>query len=205
MRVVVREQLVGERRQAEEEVLLLGPFRLGAVLRAELAVDQLLLAVELLAGRAVEPGVGALEEMTAVAQDGHELLHERLVLGIGRADEEVVARLQPAREVTEALGDRVGPRLRLEPGRGGSLRHLGAVLVRAREEEGVLATLARMPARDVRGDRGVGVPEVRLGVHVVDRSGDVVGAHCLDGIIGVGSRPLFGDGRLVQRPARAGP
>ena len=92
-------------------------------------------------------------------------------------------------ELAEALGDRVGPRLRLEPGGGGGLRDLGAVLVGAGQEERVVAALARVPARDVGRDRRVRVAEVRLGVHVVDRRRDVVGAHrgaasgqCQDGV-----------------------
>ena len=113
LRVVVVEQRLLEGGQTEEEVLLLRPLGHGAVLRAELPVDELLLAVELLAGRAVEAGVGALEEVAAVAQALDEPLHERLVLGVGRADEEVVVGVQAARQLAEALGDRVGPRLRL--------------------------------------------------------------------------------------------
>src|SRR5207248_6567579 len=50
-----------------------------------------------------------------------------------------------------------------------------AVLVGPGEEEDILPALAHVPRQDVRRDRRVRVPEMRLGVHVVDRCGDVVG------------------------------
>ena len=171
---VALEQRVGVRREPEERVALLGPARHGAVLGAA-AVDQVLLGVERLAGRAVEARVGALVEVAALAHALDEALHERLVLGIGRADEEVVRRLDAAGELAEALGDRIGPLLGRDARGGRGLLHLGAVLVGAREEEGVGAAAPGVPRRDVGRDRRVRVAEVRLAVDVVDRRRDVVG------------------------------
>ena len=57
-----------------------------------------------------------------------------------------------------------------------ALGHVGdrlAVLVRAGEEEHVLAALAHVAREHVGGDRRVRVAEVRLRVHVVDGRGDV--------------------------------
>ena len=79
--VVVIEQRLLEGRQAEEQVLLLRPLGNRPVLRAELPVNELVLAVELLAGRAVEARVRALEQVPAIAQALDELLHERLGSG----------------------------------------------------------------------------------------------------------------------------
>ena len=50
-----------------------------------------------------------------------------------------------------------------------------AVLVGPGEEEDVLAALAHVARQHVGGDRRVGVAQMRLAVHVVDRRGDVVG------------------------------
>ena len=61
-----------------------------------LAVDQVALVVEPLAGGAVEAAVGALLDVAGVAQPLDEALHEGLVLGIGGADEEVVGRVDAA-------------------------------------------------------------------------------------------------------------
>ena len=60
------------------------------------------------------------------------------------------------------------------------------VLVGAGEEEDVLAALAHVPGEHVGGHRRVRVAEVRLGVDVVDRGGDVV-AHAP---IACASRPV---------------
>ena len=56
----------------------------------------------------------------------------------------------------------------------GRLRDRLAVLVGAGQKEHVLAPLAHVAGEDVGGDRRVRVTEVRLGVDVVDRRGDVV-------------------------------
>ena len=57
----------------------------------------------------------------------------------------------------------------------GRLRDRLAVLVGAGQEEDVLAALAHVAGEDVGRDRRVRVPEVRLGVDVVDRRRDVEG------------------------------
>ena len=98
IRRVALEQALGVVREPEERVALLRERRHGAVLGAA-AVDQVVLAVERLAGGAVEARVRALVEVAALAHALHEALHERLVLGIGRADEEVVRRLDVARQL----------------------------------------------------------------------------------------------------------
>ena len=59
----------------------------------------------------------------------------------------------------------------------GHLRDRLAVLVRAGEEEHVLAALAHVAGQHVGGDRRVRVAEVGLRVHVVDRRGDVGQPH----------------------------
>ena len=74
---------------------------------------------------------------------------------------------------------------------GGQLDRL-AVLVGAGQEEDVLAPLAHVPREDVGGDRRVRVPEMRLGVDVVDRGGDVE-AH--------GRLSIRSDGSCVVRAA----
>ena len=101
----------------------------------------------------------------------------RLVARVGGADEEVVGGVDDRHQRLELGRVAVGQLLRRDPlalGRG--LDRL-AVLVGAGEEEDVLATLAHVAGQHVGGHRRVGVAEVRLGVDVVDRRGDVVG-HC---------------------------
>ena len=50
-----------------------------------------------------------------------------------------------------------------------------AVLVGPGEEENVLSALAHMAGKHVGGQGRIGVAQVRLGVDVVDRRGDVIG------------------------------
>ena len=68
----------------------------------------------------------------------------------------------------------VGQLLRRDALALGRLRDRLAVLVGAGQEEHVLAALAHVAGEDVGRDRRVRVAEVRLGVDVVDRRGDVV-------------------------------
>jgi hypothetical protein len=57
------------------------------------------------------------------------------------------------------------------------LGDLVAVLVGAGQKEDVVAEPAVVAREDVGRDGGVGVPEVRVGIDVVDRRGDRVAAH----------------------------
>ena len=96
------------------------------------------------------------------------------VLGIGRADEEVVGGADALAHVAKARGVEVDE---LPRGQALALRRLSdrlAVLVGTGEEEDVLAALAVVSGEHVGGDRRVGVAEMWLGVDVVDRGGDVV-------------------------------
>ena len=97
-----------------------------------------------------------------------------VVARVGGADEEVVGGVDDRHQLAELRGVAVGQLLRRDPlALGGGLDRL-AVLVGAGEEEDVLAALAHVAGEHVGGDRRVRVAEVRLGVDVVDRGGDVV-------------------------------
>ena len=103
-------------------------------------VDQVVLAVERLAGRAVEARVRALVEVAALAHALDEALHERLVLGIRRADEEVVRAPRCSRASSRKRSATGSAHCLRRDARGrGGLRDLGAVLVGAGEEERVVA------------------------------------------------------------------
>ena len=97
------------------------------------------------------------------------------MLGVGRADEEVVARVQLRRQRAEALGVAVGQLLWLDAQRVRRVRHRLAVLVRARQEEHLLPALAMVARHHVRGDRRVRMAQVGSRVDVVDGGGHVEG------------------------------
>ena len=160
---------------AEQEVvvLLLQPDRLDAVVRAEAVGGEVALVPERLAGGAVEAAVAALLDVAGGLELLDEALHERLVLRVGRADEEVVGGAERRGKLAVARRQLVHVLLRREPALLRRLGDLGAVLVRAGEEEHVLAPLAVVAGQHVGGHGRVGVAVVRLAVHVVDGGGDV--------------------------------
>ena len=160
------------RREPEEVVLLLDELRPDPVLRAQ-SVDELVLGVEGLAARAVEPGVHALEDVAAVVDPLQELLHTRLVPLVRRADEEVVRRVHAHGHLLERGGVSVDELLQVQPLLLRDPRDVRAVLVRPGQEEGLLAPLTQVTHEDVRCDRRVRVADVRGRVDVVDGRRDV--------------------------------
>ena len=163
-----------EGRQPKEPVVLALLLELDLVDRATIALVQLRLGLEVGAARAVPAFVGALVHVTVVVDPLHDLGHDLRVLGIGRADEEVVGHVQPGRQLAEAPGVFVAELARRDPQPLGGLGHRLAVLVGPREKEDVLTALAHMAREHVRGDRRVGMAQVGLAVHVVDGRRDVV-------------------------------
>ena len=112
--------------------------------------------------------------MAALLQPGRDLRDDRLVLGVAGADEEVVGRVDPPRDLLEPLGVALGQLARRDPLALGGLGDRLAVLVGAGQEEDLVAALAHVPREHVGGDRRIHVAEVGLTVDVVDRCGDVV-------------------------------
>jgi hypothetical protein len=132
-------------------------------------VDEVGLALELLAAHAIEAAVDVLVDVAFVVDPLKELLDEALVAVVGRADEEVVVDVDAPRQLAPVLDDLIDVRLRVEPLLLGHPVDLRSVLVRAGEEERLLSTLAVVPDEHVRGDGRVRMPDVGRRVHVVDR------------------------------------
>ena len=174
------EQAVLEARQAEEVVLLLELLDRQLVDRAQVAGQQVVVAVVQLAAHAVLAPVQVELDVAGVVAALQQLDDGGPVPRLGRADEVVVGDLEVLPRLGELRGDRVGERLRLEPGRLGGPLDVEAVLVGAGEEVDVVAEQAVPAGEGVADDRRVGVAEVRLGVHVVDRRRDVEPAHAVN-------------------------
>ena len=79
-----------ERRQLEEPVLLLVALEHDLVDRAAVALEDLVLDLEVGAARAVPALVGALVHVPVVVHALKDLLHPRLVLRVRGPDEEVI-------------------------------------------------------------------------------------------------------------------
>ena len=132
------EQAVLEAREAEEVVLLLELLDRQLVDRAQVAGEQVVVAVVQLAAHAVLPPVQVELDVAGVVAALQQLDDGGPVPWLGRADEVVVGDLQVLPRLGELRGDRVGERLRLESGRLGGPLDLEAVLVGAGEEVDVV-------------------------------------------------------------------
>jgi hypothetical protein len=142
--------------------------------RAAVALLELGLGLEVGAARAVPALVVAGVHVPVVVDPLHHLGDLGHVLGVGGADEEVVRRVEPRRELPEA--DRVLvaqlPRRDAAPLR--LLSNRLAVLVGPGEEEDLLAPLPHVPSENVSGNRRIRVTKMRLTVDVVNGRRDVV-------------------------------
>ncbi len=166
-------ELLLEGGELEEVVLLPLARQLDVMDRAAVALVDFVVGLEVGALGAVPALVGAHVDVAVVAHLGEDVLHDRHVLRIGGADEEVVGGLDPGRERLETLGVAIRELLRLDAERVGGVGDRLAVLVGAGQEEHLLAALAVMARDHVGGDRRVRVPQMRRRVDVVDRGGYV--------------------------------
>ncbi len=124
-------------------------------------------------GHTVLAGVRALVDVAIVANAAEQFLCALYVAFFGRADEVVVRDAHPLPEVAELGRNLIGVLLRSFAGGLRGAFDLLAVLIGAREEERVGAQQPLPPRNRIAGDRGVGVADVRPGVHVVNRSRNV--------------------------------
>jgi hypothetical protein len=186
---VVLQQPVGVLGDAEEVVLLPDGVDRSAVDRA-VAVDQLLGAVELLAGHTVQALVAVQVDVALVVQLLPQVLHGQHVALLGGADEVVVGDVQLGPGGLPPLHDLVGPGLRVEPAGLGRPGHLLAVLVGPGEEQHPVPVGTTPTRQHVGRDGGVGVADVRQVVDVVDRGGELEGV-----LLGHRTTCLSGGGR----------
>ena len=166
---------VGVLGQAEEVSLLLRVLDLPAAV-GTLAVHQLALGPEGLAGLAVLAHVLALIDVPLVVHGLEDLLDGGHVVVVGGADEAVVGDVHQLPQVQHALlpgDDVVHKLLGGDAGLLGLVLDLLAVLVGAGEEEDVIALQALVAGHGVGGHGAVGVADVELVRGVVDGGGDV--------------------------------
>src|SRR6185436_11777571 len=148
-----------------------------AVHRTGLVGPELLLRVEGLAGGAVPPFVGGGIEVAGIPDAADDLLDASVVPLLGGADEVVVGEPEPLAQLEVPGDDPVGEldgRDALFPGRPLDVL---PVLVGAGEEIYVVAPQAPVARQGVGGRGREDVPDVGQIVHVIDRGGDVEGAH----------------------------
>ena len=172
LRFVKVQQAVLKRRETEIVVLfghgLGGPSAIGARI-AGLGVGD----VELV-GHAILAGVRSFVDVPVRQAPLEQILHHGRV-GFARGPLEAVDVQSELRPLpAEFPRDDIREFLRRFPRRGGRALDLLPVLVRARREHRVVALHHFQTANGVGSDGGVGVPDMRRGVHVIDRRRQVV-------------------------------
>src|SRR5215467_8307198 len=164
---VVGKKFFGKRRQFEIVVLFAHRFRGPSALRAgiarfgrihiKLVIDTIL------------PGIGPLVDESLRLHAAEEFLHAALVPGLSGANEIVVGDVHTVEQTAEFGGYLVNPFLRRHLGSRSRTFNVDAMLVRPGQKKRVVAEHA-LAARDgVAHNAGIGVPNVRSRVHVVDR------------------------------------
>ena len=166
---------VGILGEAEEIGLLLRILDFTAAVGA-LAVHQLALRPEGLAGLAVLALVGVLVDVAVVVHLLEDLLDSGFMVVVGGADEAVVGDVHELPEVldpTGALHDIVHELLGGDPGLLGLILDLLTVLVGAGQEHDVVSLEPLVPGHGVGGHGAVGVADVETAGGVVDRRRDI--------------------------------
>ena len=173
MILIVLHQPVGVLAHAEEVSLFLCLGDLSAAV-GTLAVHQLALRPEGLAGGAIETLVGALVDVALREQTVEYLLHFLHVVVVGGADEFVVGGIHQIPYPFDLARDVVHELLRGDARGGGFELHLFAVLVGARLQTDVVALRAPEPREEVRQHDLIGVADVGFARCVSYRRCDVI-------------------------------
>ena len=177
MRGEVVEQRLLILREPEEIVLLANPFGLQRRVQRTVAVDEILLLLELLAADAVPPLVDALENVAGVPQTPRQFRDTGFVTRLGGADEIVERHVQTRPRVPELLLHLVAVGQRVEPGFHRLLEHVLGMLVIPHQEARVDAAEPLVARDDVGADLFVGRSKMGPAVDVVDRGREKEAAH----------------------------
>ena len=170
--LVELQQAVGVLAGLEEVGFLVGIVDFAAAVRA-LAVHQLAVGPEALAGLAVVADVLALVDIALLVELGEDLLAGLHVVVVGGADEAVVADVQQLPQILDGGYDLVHILLGGHAGIGGLVLDLLAVLVGAGQEHDVVALHPLEACQCVAGHGGVAVADVQLVAGIINRCGDV--------------------------------
>jgi len=149
-----------------------GVVHLAAAVGA-LAVHQLAVGPEALAGLAVVADVLALVDVTLLVELGKDLLAGLHVVVVGGADEAVVADVQQLPQVLDGGHDLIDVLLGGHARVGSLVLNLLAVLVGAGQEHDVIALHPLEAGQRIARHSGVAVADVQLVAGVVDGGGDV--------------------------------
>ena len=159
---------------AEKVCLLRSLLHFSAAGRA-LAVNQLRLGPEALAGRAVETLVGTLVDIALLVKLFENLLHLLLMVGLGGSHKAVVGRVHEVPDSLDLRGDLIHIGLRRHAGILCLALNLLTVLVRSGLKIYVIALFALKAGNRVRQNNLIGISDVRLAGSIGNRRRDIVG------------------------------
>ena len=145
--------------------------------RTEIAVHEVLVRKEALAGNAVVPLIFRLVDEITVVEILKDLADDLFVTLLGRADEVIVfdAEFFPELLKTDHGGVALFDRGHIVF-RGGFLDFL-SVFVGSGQEPDVLTHRAMVPGDNISENRGVSVADVRLVVHIINRRSQIKRRH----------------------------
>ena len=157
-----------------KEISFFRDFLHGAVaVRAAAVLVQLVLRPVAFARRAVQPFVLAFINVALRVNAAENLLHDTLVALLRRADEIIVADVQPLPERLEARDDLIGILNWLYPGLLGLLLDLQPMLIRARQEKHIVAREAVIPRDGIGNRRAIRMTDMQLRTRIIDRRRDI--------------------------------
>ena len=175
VRLVVRQQPIPKRRQPKEVILLLHHLqRRRRMVRAlPPMLGRLLLRLERLATRAIQPLVRLLVNVPRVMHGLDKLLAPRMMPRLARLNKVIKRNPKRPPHLLKLPGHVIHVSLRRNPQLLGPLRHLHRVLVIAHQEEDVEPLHPPKPRLHVRPDLLKRRPDMRPAVRIINRRRDV--------------------------------
>ena len=168
----MRREMVEERllvfRKPEEMVLLADPFGLDRRVQLAIAVDEILLLLELFATDAVPAFVDAFVDVAGAVNPPRQIGHSGLVPRLRGPDEIVERDVEAPPRLPELRLHTIAVRERIQPLFGGLFEHVLRVLVVPHEEACVEPAKAFVSRDHVGAHLLVRGPEVRPAVDIVD-------------------------------------
>ena len=164
-------------RQTEEIAGFLNPltFRAGrGDLLAIRAVGQLIFLIIGLVTHGIPTGIGTEINIPFLYQLAPQGLTGLPMPFFGCADEVVIGVIQQFGEVAEVLADLIGKALRVDTCLFSRFLYLLAMFISAGQEHHVITIEPLEPGEHIAGKRGIGMADMWLVIHIIDRGRDVI-------------------------------
>ena len=158
----------------EEVVVLADAFDWPFAVRAE-AVRHIFFGPESFIKCTVPPSIVILVNQLVSVKLLKVSLNDSFVLSIGGPDKGVVGNVQPFPKGLKLGSQLVAMDLRVDAGFGRSLLNFLSMFIEPGEKEDIASSEAPIASEDIGSHSGIGMPDMRHVVHVIDRCRDVEG------------------------------